>query len=276
MSRMRVSNSLWIVSLLMMCLVLIPAASFSQDWAGLSKQLHQRCTKYNADVKDLSLVMEMKASSPEGDVVTAMTVVQKGKKSRAEVQMQGMPGGADMPPGMADMKIVVIDDGKKTWMISPMTGKMELPEDEADTYQNQWSCDDYLPADAEVTGNETISGRDCLVLVVKDAASPYSKLWVDKKTLDPVKTEMKPKDGKTVTAIFSDYKKLSDDWEFPYKTEMYQDKTLISTMIVKSIEINKGVSDDLFNAEKIEAKGPNMMDMMKKMKEQKKGEEKQE
>ncbi len=273
MRKKRVSNSLWIVLSLLACLVLVPVASFSEDWAGLSKQLHERCVKYNADVKDISIVMEMRAMSPEGDVVTAISAVQKGKKSRAEIQMQG-PGGADMPPGMADIKMTVIHDGKKTWMISPMMGKMEVPEEEAAKYQHQWSCDEYLPAEAEVAGSETVAGRECLVVVVKDKTLPYTKLWIDKKTLDPVKTEMKSEDGKTLSAIFSEYKKLTGEWNYPYKTEMFQDETLISTMIAKSVGVNTGVSDDLFNAEKLEAKGPDMNEMMKKMEDQKAGEEK--
>jgi outer membrane lipoprotein-sorting protein len=276
MSKTGMSKSPWIVLLLLACLVLVPAAGFSEDWAGLSKQLGERCAKFHADVKDLSLVMEMKATTPQGEVATAMTVFQKGEKSRAEIKMQGMPGGAEMPPAMADMTILVIRDGKKTWMISPMTGKMEVPEEQAKQYKNQWYCDDYIPAEADLAGSETVSGRDCFVVVVKDPSSLYAKLWIDKKGLDPVKTEMKPLEGKTMTALFSDYKTLSGDWQFPYKTEMFQDKTLVSTMIVKSVEVNKGVSDDLFDAEKVKTPERNMMDMMKKTKGEDHPKEKQE
>ena len=276
MNKSRLLNPAWITLLLCACIVLVPAAGFSQDWAGLSKQLKDRCAKFNKDVNDLALTMEMTSPSPKGDVTTQMTIFKKGEKSRAELQMQGMPGGAEMPPGMAEMKIVVINDGKSTWMINPMTGKMELPAKEADKYQGQWYCDEYIPQEAEIAGSETVSGRDCHILVVKDETSPYSKLWIDKKTLDPVKVEAKPQDGKTSTVLFSDFKKLAGDWQFPYKTEIYQDKTLVSTTIVKSVEMNKGISDDLFDPDKAEAKGPSMQDMMKTMEEQKKNEGKQE
>jgi hypothetical protein len=40
---------------------------------------------------------------------------------------------------------------------------------------------------------------------------------------------------------------------------------LMTTMIVKSLEINKGLSDDFFNPEKAKVKGFSMQDMMKKM-----------
>lgn len=277
MRKLRVSNSPWVVISLLACLVLVPAATFSQDWAGLSKQLRERCTKYHGDIKDLKFAADMKASTPQGDMTTGMTIFQKGEKARVEMQMQGMPGGGEMPPGMADMKIIVIRDGKSTWMISPMTGKMELPAGEAEKYQSQWNCDDYIPKDAEIGGSETVAGRDCFVLIVKDADSAYSKLWIDKETLDLMKSEMKPQDGKSMTGIFAEYKKISGDWKFPYRIEMYQDQKPISTMTVKSVEINKGLSDDLFNAEKVDVKDPrNMNEMMKKMKEPKQDGQKQE
>jgi len=266
MSKTRASKSPWFVLSLLACLALVPAAGLSQDWAGLSQQLKERCAKYHAEVKDLSLVMEMKGSTPQGEVTTAMKVFQKGEKSRAELKMQGMPGGGELPPAMADMKIIVIRDGTKTWMISPMTGRMEIPEEQAKQYKNQWHCEDYIPAEADLAGSETVSGRDCYVLVVKDVSSLYARLWIDKQALHPVKTEMKPQDGKTMTVLFSDYKALAGDWRFPYKTEMYQDKTLVSTMVVQSVEVNKGVSDELFDPDKVAVPDRNMMDMMKKTK----------
>ena len=273
MSRSRLLNPAWITLLLCACIVLVPAAGFSEDWAGLSKQLKDRCAEFNQDVKDLSLSMEMTTPSSKGDVTTQMAVFKHGEKYRAELQMQEMPGGGEMPPGMAGMTIIVINDGKSTWTINSMTGKMQLPEEEAEKYQGQWDCEDFIPQEAEIAGSETVSGRDCHVLVVKDETSPYAKLWIDKKTLDSVKIEAKPQDGKISTALFSDFKKLDGDWQFPYKTQMYQDKTLLSTMIVKSVAVNKGLSDDLFNPDKADAKGPSMTDMMKT---QKKEEGKQE
>jgi hypothetical protein len=37
---------------------------------------------------------------------------------------------------------------------------------------------------------------------------------------------------------------------------------------MKSVEVNKGLADDLFDADKVQSKGPGMMELLKKMKDQ--------
>jgi hypothetical protein len=44
---------------------------------------------------------------------------------------------------------------------------------------------------------------------------------------------------------------------------MYSGNDLISTVVVKSIEVNKGLSDDLFNPDKVEAPGGSMEGVLK-------------
>ena len=56
----------------------------------------------------------------------------------------------------------------------------------------------------------------------------------------------------------------------PFRTEMYSGKDLISTVVVKSVEVNKGLADDLFDPDKIKASaGPDMKGMMEQMKKMK-------
>lgn len=276
MKKLRTLNPVFVVLPLLACFILVPAAGYSQDWAGLSKQLRDRCAKFNQGVKDMTMTMEMTNVSSEGSFQTQATLFRKGDRFRAEVKMPKMPGGGDMPPEFAEMTTLVIDDGKGVWMINPMTGKIEVPSNETSKYRGQWDCGDYVPEKAEITGGETVSGRDCHVVVVKDATSSYARLWIDKKTLDLMKLEGKPQDGETTVTLFSDFKKVAGDWQVPHKTELYQKDKVVSTIIITSMEANKGLSDDLFDADKAQVKGPNMMDMMKKMKDQQKEEDKQE
>jgi hypothetical protein len=85
---------------------------------------------------------------------------------------------------------------------------------------------------------------------------------MDKKNLYMVKSEGEGTDGEIILMVNSDFRKVKGDWEMPYKTEMYGDNELMFTLLVKSIEINKGVSDDLFDPDKVKAKGFNMQEMM--------------
>ncbi len=183
-----------------------------------------------------------------------------------------MEGMADMgmPAGMEGMKTIVVGDDKSAWIVNPMMGKSQIPADEAAKYRGQWDCTAYMPVAAEIIGSEKIAGRDCYVLSVLDSSSEFAKLWIDQKSFNLMKMEGKPQEGVTSVILLSDYRKVSGDFEMPFRTEMYSGKDLISTTIVKSIAVNKGISDDLFDPDKIKASaGPDMkgmMDQMKKMK----------
>ena len=85
------------------------------------------------------------------------------------------------------------------------------------------------------------------------------------KSLHLIKADMKGEKGKTLILINSDFKKIIGDWEMLYTIKMYMSDNLMSTSIVKSVEINKGLSDDLFSPEKIEVSP--MQEMMKMQKE---------
>lgn len=248
-------------------LAIVPSNGFSETWDGLSKRMIESCTKYQQSVKDLSWTMEMDVPSSEGTLTTTTVLYSKGKKFRVEVTMEGMED-AGMPAGMEGMKTIVVGDDKSAWIINPMMGKSQIPADEAANYRAKWSCTDYMPVAAEIVGSEKVGGRDCYVLSVLDASSDYAKLWVDQKSFQLMKMEGKPQEGVASVILLSDYRKVSGDFEMPYRTEMYSGKELISTGVVKSVQVNKGLSDDLFDADKIEVSGPDMkgmMDQMKKM-----------
>lgn len=54
----------------------------------------------------------------------------------------------------------------------------------------------------------------------------------------------------------------------PYKTEMFLDEVQTTTVLTKFLEINKGLSDDLFDADKVEVSGPNIQEMMQNLMQQ--------
>ncbi|PJA61988.1 MAG: hypothetical protein CO162_03450, partial [bacterium (Candidatus Ratteibacteria) CG_4_9_14_3_um_filter_41_21] len=61
------------------------------------------------------------------------------------------------------------------------------------------------------------------------------------------------------------FRKIEGGWELPYRIEISMDGSPLYTSFIKSLEINSGLSDDLFDPDKVEVKGPNMQEMMKKM-----------
>ncbi len=185
--------------------------------------------------------------------------------------MKELPGGTALPPEMAGMKTIVIMDGADVWMINPMTGKMQLPSRDAARYRGQWLCSDYIPQSAEVVGSEAVGGQDCYVIVDKDQNTSIAKLWIDKKSYHLLKLEGKPEEGQpAMTAVFTDFRKIEGAREIPYVTKVMLGPDVATTVTITSVTVNKGLSDELFDASKIEGKPTNMMDLMNRMKEQQK------
>jgi len=258
-------NAAMILSLLA-CFALIPAGGSAQTWVDLSKKLIDDCARFNQGVDDMTLTMEMQVPSSEGTVKTQSVLYRKGERFRAEMTMEGMED-AGLPAGMGDMKTMVINDGTNVWIIAPMMGKSQVPSDEGAKYRGQWTCSDYIPVDAEIIGSEKVGGRDCYVLAVLDKSSDFAKLWIDRKNYALLKIEGKKTDDETMVVLFSDFRKVPGGIEMAYKAEMYSDKDLISTVIMKSVEINTGLADDLFDADNVKAEGTDVPDFMEKVKE---------
>ncbi len=245
------------------CIVAAPGAGYAEDWAGLSKKLRDKCEKFNKDFQDMKAKAGMTVVTPEGSMNMGVTTFKKGEKIRAEIEVQSLPGGVEMPALLATPTIV-IGDPDSLWMIHPMMGKMQVPAGEIGQYTQQWYCDTAIPPDAEVVGSESVGGRDCHVVSVKDSTAKVAKLWFDKETMDLLKVEGEADPGERFTLISSDFRKLGSG-RMPYKTEMYKGNELISTIIVESVEVNKGLPDDLFDVDKAAAAMPSPADMRRKL-----------
>jgi hypothetical protein len=100
----------------------------------------------------------------------------------------------------------------------------------------------------------------------KGATASFTKMWIDKDNLVQVKAEMMVEKKKKAVVLYSDFRKVPGNWEMAFKTEMFaeKDNQLISTVIVKSVDVNKGVADALFEIGKTEKKA-GFKDMFKGM-----------
>lgn len=208
----------------------------------------------------MTIIKESEITTPEGKVSSKVRELTKGLKFRIEAKMQ-IPG---MPKQMEGMESIIIYDGKDTWMISSIMGKKKLSKEEERQYQMEKNYWDLVSEEAKNVKTEIVSKRECYVVELKEKSeSSFTRMWLDKKSLLLTKAEMKgsKKEG-TLLLVYSDFRKIKGEWEFPYTMIMYVNGNVMSTSVVKSLEINKGISDDLFNSEKVQVKGPTMQEMM--------------
>ncbi len=260
-----------ILSVVSIILFLVVGQGFSQSVSDILRKAESNYKNFNQDFKDMAMVFDAKIFTPEGEMTSEMKLFTKGEKSRSEIVMQ-FPEAAGMPEGMGGMQTIIIFDGQDTWMISSFAGKKKLTTEQAEeqmqyqTGMNWWSS---ISDKAKYVGIERINNRECYVLEIEAGEdSFYSRVWVDKNNLFLVQTEAKIDSGETMRMIFSDFRKIKGEWELAYKTEGFMDEVPMMTILLKSFEINQGLSDDLFDADKVEVSGPNMQEMMQNMMQQ--------
>jgi len=263
----------WPVILLAVSMILLSVVSqgFSQSVSEILRKAESNYKNFNQDFKDMAIVFDAKMYTPEGEMTSEMKLFTKGEKSRSEIVMQ-FPEAAGMPEGMGSMQTIIIFDGQDTWMISSFAGKKKLTNEQAEeqmqyqTGMNWWRS---ISDKAKYIGIERINNRECYVLEIEaEGDSLYNKIWVDKNNLFLVQTENKSDSGETMRMIFSDFRKIKGEWELAYKTEGFMDELPMMTILLKSFETNQGLSDDLFDADKVEVSGPNMQEMMQNMMQQ--------
>jgi len=250
----------------MMILISMIAATggFAAEWPQVLEQIKANQAKFATDVKDIKITQEMTTVTPDGNMAAMVTSLQKGKKFRNESTMD-IPG---MPEGMGPMKSTIIFDGKDTWMIASMMGKKKLPPKESLEQQKDKNWWDFVSDNAAITGKEKVNGRECYVVeILKQKDAPFTKIWLDEKNLVPMRMQSKGSKKETMITEFSDYKKVKGAWEMPYKITMSIDGKLVSTIVVKSLEVNKGIADEQFDAGKVqpEKSGFSMGNIMKEM-----------
>lgn len=263
----------WSVILLVVSVTLFFAIGqgFSQSLSDILRKAESNYINFNQNFKDMSIVFDAKIYTPEGAMTSEMKLFTKGEKSRSEIVMQ-FPEAAGMPEGMGSMQTIIIFDGQDTWMISPFVGKNKLTARQAEeqmqyqTGMNWWRS---ISDKAKYVGIERINNRECYVLEIEaEGASLYSRIWVDKNNLFLVQTESKNDSRETMRMIFSDFRKIKDNWELPFKAEGFMDEVPMLTILLKSFEINQGLSDDLFDVDKVEVSGPNIQEMMQNLMQQ--------
>ncbi|MBN1695143.1 outer membrane lipoprotein-sorting protein [candidate division WOR-3 bacterium] len=269
--------------LIVLCLF-VSVNVFALTWAELKAQIEAKYSSFSDEVNDMEMVMEAETKAMEGmqgPGPSEIKMFRKGNKYRMEMKMS-MPEGAGMPAGMGDMTNIMIFDGKDLWSVNQFAGKtkIEADADAAKGDQMNWWKD--MPENGKIIGSEKIGDKDCYVVEawdidtssIKTGEENKIKGWIEKGTLLLIQSEFRGAKDETFKAVNSNFQKV-EKWELPYTTEIYTGGKLITKTAIKTLKINQGLSDELFDADKVkvETKGipgmpgiPGMEGMMEKFK----------
>jgi outer membrane lipoprotein-sorting protein len=260
--------------LIVLCLF-VTGNVFAITWDELKVKIEAKYGAFSDEVKDMEMVRESETKGiegMEGAGPSEIKMFRKGEKFRMEMKMR-MPEGAGMPAGMEDMTNIMIYDGKDLWSVNQFAGKQKISADADAVRGDQMSWWKDMPENGKIIGSEKVAGKDCYVVEAWDidtssvTTGEENKIkgWIEKGTLLLIQSEFKGAEDKTFKAVNSNFQKLKN-WELPYTTEIYTGGELMTKTTIKSLKINQGLSDDLFNADKVSTGTPGMPGMKEMMK----------
>ncbi len=234
--------------LMFLVMVLLAQTASAADIAGLVPKIKSKYAALDSQIHDAVMEQQMVMQG----MATSSKMMKKGKKMRVE---------STIPvEGMGQMKTTMIFDGENSWMIAPMQGKVRLPgvSKEMGSYGDWW---DSLTESATLAEDEKVSGRDAYVILTSPSPEmPFPKLWVDKKQLLLLQAEGMDS-GKTMRWTYLEFKNV-EGWDIPQKTEFFENGMSTGTVTVTDVKVNTGLSDDLFDIDKVEAPAFDMQAMM--------------
>ena len=167
---------------------------------------------------------------------------------------------------MGDLKTTIIYDGVDTWLVAPFLGKQKVDPEEAMMYRTD---QDWLELDnATFAGFEPVNGRECAIVETVVDSTSRGKAWIDRATLAVVKGEMSEDSGGVFSWSCSDFRKVAGKWEIPGRTEMFDNGRMVSAMSVTGLQVNSGIADSLFDADKEASHSGVSEEMMHRMLEQ--------
>ena len=196
------------------------------------------------------------------------TMIIKGRRSTRTMQAQSWVQGMDKafteylsPPREKGTKMLKLGD--ELWIYSPTTDrtiKIAGHMLRRSMLGSDISYEDYMEDpklsnmyNAELIGEENISGRDCYILKLSAKGERLSyhsrKVWVDKERYLPLKEERFAKSGKLLkTFVIDEVFKVQDRW-YPKKV-VFKDALASgegTEYIIDSIEFNVEIPDHVFS-----------------------------
>ena len=207
--------------------------------------------EYEKQIQDLTVMQEGECKIPGAESKMTVKTVSKGRKFRMEnITRQEGPGAESTL-----VSVVTSNDGENVFInIAPGVNRKATLK-EANLLRPEVFWWSPFIKDAMVKGPVKMNDRDCYLFEITDQeAGPFTKIWVDAKTLAPVQADALKKSGKLVRMVFSDFKEIFPGYEIPQQTDTLAEGIKMITMKVKEIQKNQGVDDKIFNMDEIRTK----------------------
>jgi len=228
-----------------LALILNASRVIAEDLPAALRNFEEKCVSRHAAIQDLTIITDFVIHSPNGDVPSVHTLREKGSKIRmdvARVDETGIIGGR--------LDFVGISDDKHSWTINRDGQRHETDDSAVNQQDPNFVCWQFSPENTKVTGEEELRGRQCTV-VETWVRHTQKRLWLDKELQVVLQYEEIAPSGSVTRWEASNFNTVTGDFKLPQKTDMYLGDHLMATVLIQSATFNTGLTDDVFNPEKV-------------------------
>jgi hypothetical protein len=118
----------------------------------------------------------------------------------------------------------------------------------ADDLLREWQS---LGVRSDVSDETRMGGRPVTIIGARAAERDRPAVWIDPEygVVRFIARERLPRGPALVDLVFSDHRRLIDRFFYPYRQEVFAEGRLLILVAVRSVVVNTGLSDDLFDPE---------------------------
>ncbi|MDH5511367.1 MAG: hypothetical protein OEZ32_13585 [Nitrospinota bacterium] len=204
----------------------------------IRRQFHENVGRELANIKDMAAVEEISTRLPGGKTLRQrVKLFTKGSMIRYEAE-------AALPSGEI-IRFLSIFNGEGAWTITPDGKKVEISKDTHGSVRPDpvlKYIELSLGPDSKVVGKEKYEGKHAVI--VDNGAG--QTLWLEEKSMVPLKLEAPGQIGSRGEWIFQNFKRVSQVADIPHEIK-YVAEDVVFYHHVMLVAINAGLEDSLFD-----------------------------
>ena len=221
------------------------------------KNLNTRLSLFKKKIKDLKIVADVKIYTPKGTIKAKGDLYMKGPYQRQDIQVVDIPVMGMKSALFANMHTITISTPKGVWSITPI-GKMKVSKNSTPK-QPQMDISGWIKTVVKYISNvkKVKKGKHTFYEVtLKDSGIWKKAVFRSDMALTYVSGISNIHNKKTKIEFFlSDFNPIAG-LPFPHKLVMKVNGVTTSEFFIKKLQINKGLSDDLFDPDKVSISAP--------------------
>lgn len=234
-----------------MCLVFISMGVLCPGYAASLEQIIAEMKDYETNARkqitDMTIFLEFKAIAKGKESIGYELVLRKGEKYRVERTQPDTLFGS-----YQELLPVTTFDGKTIWTFDRSGTKTSVTFDD-------WRLRPYLTWDwsslislkSRLVSVDEVGGQSTYYIELPPGwlNLPFKSIWVDYQKPLLVRAQ-----STKMLLVYSEFQPVFEEIELPYRSETFAGGgDFITLTTVKSVEINQGMEDDLFNPDSPEA-----------------------